>query len=1096
MWQARTGTLLNDIQIPYSWSKLSPDGKLLAVSEDCNGYSCKSPHTLDPKSGQELFVVNKNDAFIRWDARSNFVWLVGSDATLKLRDLKSGRDIRTAQGFSTWFFYSDGSVVLGARADKLVTFRSDDLQQLQEIPTPEASDSAVAGFLPGGSIWAYDHRLVTIWDAISGTQLGSFHGGPSSILDADRDTVVLRTEDEHSMEVWDLHTGKQKATLSGHSRQMFTATFNPDGRLIATGTEDGKISVWDIGSNELVRILTAGSDPLFIPVFSPNGKLVAASYHSEKDVFGFKVWDAASGRELYSIPNAVLPTFSPDSKVLAVIAANADGPTAKFKLFNVSDGTEVANSRITSGNIKRLVFGKDNHTLIGQNEKGVVQIWDYQTAQTIRERSLVPASDFLSAVSPDGRLLAYSISDKGQNSIRVEDVMTGQVGLNLGPYTDDERSRSLQFSPDGKILARRSASRITFFDVVTGREISEIPSGFTEGDQEFFGTLSFTADSKKVASVDSAQIRFFDVYNGLELGKLVPIDQDDWAVVDPAGRFDASPGAQKLMHFVVGVEPIALQQLKERYYEPGLLSKIFGFNKEPLRDVSKFENPKLNPDVRYEPVTKGSSNLRVTLTNRGGGIGRVQVFVNGKEFLADARGDKLRQNPNIPRVTLSIDLSGARGLLTGKENNVRVIAWNVENYISSRGSEVVWTPDGPADRAPPEVYAIIGGISKYAGPQLNLNFAAKDAVDIANAIELGAKRLFGTDKVHLSLLSTADDPRAIAPTKDNFTKAFEAARKAKPTDILIVYLAGHGITLQRGSDTYCYLTKEARTTDTAALSDTVVRKQETITSEELVDWIKQIPALKQVVMLDTCAAGAAQAQLKLVDKRDASGDAIRAIDRAKDRTGSYILMGSAADAVSYEASQYGQGLLTYALLKGMKGAALRNDEFIDVSKLFLYAREEVEQLAKNVGGIQRPIIFSPKDDSFEVGQLNKEDKLRIFLATPKPMILRPRFFDAQADDDTLDLMKVLRARLRDESFITSRGGNQSALVFVDDDEFPGGIRPTGRYTIEGSKVTVTLRLRRDGLEIGSPQTITGTKDDLPDLATKVLEVVKEAIKRL
>ena len=197
---------------------------------------------------------------------------------------------------------------------------------------------------------------------------------------------------------------------------------------------------------------------------------------------------------------------------------------------------------------------------------------------------------------------------------------------------------------------------------------------------------------------------------------------------------------------------------------------------------------------------------------------------------------------------------------------------------------------------------------------------------IGNAIELGAKRLFGADKVHLSLLSTDDDPRAIAPSKENFTKAFAEARKAKPGDILIVYLAGHGITLQRGTDTYCYLTQEARTTDTSVLSDPEVRKQQTITSEELMEWIKQIPTLKQAVMLDTCAAGAAQGQLTLAVLRDASGDAIRAIERAKDRTGSHILMGSAADAVSYEASQYGQGLLTYALLKGMKGPALNNDE--------------------------------------------------------------------------------------------------------------------------------------------------------------------------
>lgn len=108
------------------------------------------------------------------------------------------------------------------------------------------------------------------------------------------------------------------------------------------------------------------------------------------------------------------------------------------------------------------------------------------------------------------------------------------------------------------------------------------------------------------------------------------------------------------------------------------------------------------------------------------------------------------------------------------------------------------------------------------------------------------------------------------------------------------------------------------------------------------------------------------------------------------------------------------------------------------------------------------------------------------------MILRPRFLDAEADDDTLDLMKLLRARLRDESFAAARGSTQAALVFVDDEEFPGGIRPTGRYTVSGTNVAVTVRLRRDGAEIANLQ-ITGSKDDLPALIEKIIGALKEGI---
>jgi hypothetical protein len=50
-------------------------------------------------------------------------------------------------------------------------------------------------------------------------------------------------------------------------------------------------------------------------------------------------------------------------------------------------------------------------------------------------------------------------------------------------------------------------------------------------------------------------------------------------------------------------------------------------------------------------------------------------------------------------------------------------------------------------------------------------------------------------------------------------------------------------------------------------------------------------------------------------------------------------------------------------------------------------------------------MFAPQDEGFDVRQLTPVDKLKIALTTPKPMILRPRFFDTQADDDTATLVR-------------------------------------------------------------------------------------------
>ena len=200
---------------------------------------------------------------------------------------------------------------------------------------------------------------------------------------------------------------------------------------------------------------------------------------------------------------------------------------------------------------------------------------------------------------------------------------------------------------------------------------------------------------------------------------------------------------------------------------------------------------------------------------------------------------------------------------------------------------------------------------------------------------MGAKNLFGAERAHVTLFNTSGDAGATAPTKANLRKAFEEiARKATPSDVFVVYMAGHG-TGKTGSDAYFFLTQDAR--GFSDLEDPAVRAQVTVSSDDLTEWVKAIPALKHIMVLDTCAAG--QAASALVERRSVSADQIRAIERLKDRTGFHILMGSAADAVSYEASRYGQGLLTYALLQGMRGAALRDGEYVDVSPLFQYAAD-------------------------------------------------------------------------------------------------------------------------------------------------------------
>jgi len=865
---------------------------------------------------------------------------------------------------------------------------------------------------------------------------------------------------------------------TGHTNFVTSVAFSPDRHTLASGSWDNTVKLWDVATQRELRTLAGHTEWVKSVVFSPDGRMLA----SGSDDHSVKLWEVATGHELRTLAghtsNVNSVVFSPDGRTLA--SGSSDNTV---KLWDVATGREL---RILAGHtdcVSSVAFSPDGRTLASGSSDKAVKLWDVTTGRELRTLTGHTGGVGSVAFSPDGRMLASGSSDF---TVKLWDIATGRELRTLAGH--DDVVESVAFSPDGYTLALGNLDKtVTLWEVATGRELRTLT-----GHTSYVTSVAFSPEGRTLASGSyDGSTRLWDTTKGRELARVVALDKNDWAVVDSVGRFDASPGGMELMHWTVGNEIITLDQLKARYWEPGLLAKILGFNKQPTRDASAFNSVKLYPAVQFEAPAPGNKQLKLALKNRGGGIGEVEVLVNGKEVVGDARGSLVDRNAS--EANLTVDLSGS-DYVPGRANEIRVVTRNQEGYLASRGVEVIWNPEGARDDSPPELWAIVGGISTYASPEVKLRYAAKDAVDMTHALQLSAQKLFGVDKVHLTLLTTEESPTALAPTRENFEKAFERARKAKPQDILLVYLAGHGVALHGETDLYAYLTADARSANVSDFSDPALRAQWTITSEALTDWIKQIPALKQVMILDTCEAGAAKT--KLVERRAVPADQVRALDRMKDRTGFHVLMGAAVDKPSYEASSYNQGLLTYALLLGMQGAALRNGEFIDVSQWFQYAADEVPKLARGIGQSQNPIVAAPSGTSFDVGAVDDTVRSAIHLAKAIPFLLRPMLLDPDQQDDELGLNAALRKRLDDESNALRRGTEAPLqAVFVDSDELPGAIRVGGTYTVQDSTVAVTLTLWRDKQKLGTLQ-VHGQKDNLEGLVQSLVAAIEGVLLQL
>ncbi|MCB9082159.1 MAG: caspase family protein [Lewinellaceae bacterium] len=563
-------------------------------------------------------------------------------------------------------------------------------------------------------------------------------------------------------------------------------------------------------------------------------------------------------------------------------------------------------------------------------------------------------------------------------------------------------------------------------------------------------------------------------------------DENTWIVSTPSGLFDASPSAMRLLHYSAGLEIIELDQLKDRYWDPGLLQKIFGYNKQPIREVRDFSSVPLYP-VLEATIAGNQCQAAIELSPRNGGIGRLNVFINGREVAVDANPD--RQQSFI------LDLKPyEQFFLPQKVNTLELRVYNETGWLKSRAITRSFNPPITATiadpNAPPSLYGIIVGTSNYSSPDLHLNYADHDASVMAEALQAVGQKLFGS-RVYFTLLNTdPNDPkRKDVSSRENIKKAFaEIAQpgKAKAQDILVVYFSGHGVNYGNADQSqFYYLTREITS---QSLENPEIRETAAISSAELTEWIKPIPALKQVLIMDACNSGKIVEDLNSSAK-ELSSSQVRAFDRMKDRTGMYILTGSAADKASYEATRFGQSLLTYSLLQGMSGPGLTG-KLVDVMALFQYSRNKVPELARSIRGIQTPMMAFPLGGaSIDIGAV--DETVKIPLSLEKPVFIRNNFQEETSFNDVVNLTGAIEEYLQE---ITVKGA-QAPLVYWDIREFKEGYSLKGRYTLEGDQVLVRARLFQGDQAIGGQIEAAGSKTNLHTLVEDLLDKAVGAIQQ-
>jgi WD40 repeat protein/tRNA A-37 threonylcarbamoyl transferase component Bud32 len=133
---------------------------------------------------------------------------------------------------------------------------------------------------------------VKVWDNATGKEIFTLAGGGIGVAYSPDGKLLASGSQEGTVRVWDADTGKELFTLRGHASAVSGVAFSPDGKRLASASADHTVKLWDAGSGHEVLTLRDHNIPVASVAFSPDGRYLAAAggRHGEPGVV--TVWDA------------------------------------------------------------------------------------------------------------------------------------------------------------------------------------------------------------------------------------------------------------------------------------------------------------------------------------------------------------------------------------------------------------------------------------------------------------------------------------------------------------------------------------------------------------------------------------------------------------------------------------------------------------------------------------------------------------------------------------------------------------------------------------------------------------------------------------
>ena len=460
--------------------------------------------TLTPPGGPLLRTIEGHGGEVRSVAVSNnrqFAISAHLDATVKLWELKTGRQLRVLQGHTgavnSVSVSADWQVAVSASFDgtlavwDLNTGRNRHKLTGHSGPVFAAAVSADGRFAVSGSRDA----TVRVWDVERGSMLRTLVGHTGEVycvgISANGQFAISGSGDQ-TLKVWDVQSGRELRTLRGHRREINGVAVCANWQLAISASDDGLLGVWDLDTGSQLVTLKGSSGTLCVAI-SANGRLAVSGSHAR----ALEVWDITKGDKLWSTTGHSGWVWGIALTADGVLAATAsqDGTVKVWDL-----GVQVARPA-TEDDREAIAVGVSTEAFravsahFGQQ---YLNLWDLETGCPI---GFLPGHDSGVrgvAITADG---SYVVSASSDRTLKIWDVDTGMALHTLRGHSDAVCAVAL--SATKRVVSVSDDNTLRTWDLRTGeplRTLAGNPGNLESPLPVHHGHVAVSANGRRAVS--------------------------------------------------------------------------------------------------------------------------------------------------------------------------------------------------------------------------------------------------------------------------------------------------------------------------------------------------------------------------------------------------------------------------------------------------------------------------------------------------------------------------------------------------------------------------------------------------------------------